>query len=279
MSTFRINKKDGGYSCISNAPLQDKALTWKARGLLWYLLSKPNHWVVVLKDIENQTPEGKDAVRSGIATLLDAGYITREPVRQEGGKLAGWIYNVFESPVPKDQRTQKRKPRGTTAIRETRLAVNPLSGEPAPSKTEQEASTEEASKNPTVGKACGESSIQSNPDPDPPKPPAPPIPTHEKGIADAPGPILPPTGKDCAREGAKVWEAKFGKGSASYGRLGKALKPVAGAVGLHAMKEAFANYLKRTETQFASPENFKSKYLEYMPRKARPRPKPGEDWE
>lgn len=89
-------------------PVEDDALTWQARGLLLYLLSKPNHWRTDRGHLATQAPNGLSSVRSILAELELAGYLTRERVRGEGGQWA-WKHVVHERPVPSEQRTSGGK--------------------------------------------------------------------------------------------------------------------------------------------------------------------------
>ena len=51
---FRI-PKEKGYSVLSNIPATDKDLSFEARGMLWYLLTKPDDWIVRDFDLINQS--------------------------------------------------------------------------------------------------------------------------------------------------------------------------------------------------------------------------------
>ena len=62
------------YTIISKVPLEDGRLSWKARGLLSYLLSKPDNWTVVVAHLVKEAPDGRDSVRAGLRELEDAGY-------------------------------------------------------------------------------------------------------------------------------------------------------------------------------------------------------------
>ncbi|TKI88055.1 DNA-binding protein, partial [Bacillus wiedmannii] len=44
MGIFRV-KKDNNYSVINNTGLKDKRLSWKAKGILAYILTLPDDWV------------------------------------------------------------------------------------------------------------------------------------------------------------------------------------------------------------------------------------------
>jgi len=95
---IKVKKGPNPYACIDKVPINDKRLTWKARGVLLYLLSKPDDWRVIIADLINQSPQGESAVRSAIRELREAGYIQREVVREKG-KIVGGMYTVYERPI------------------------------------------------------------------------------------------------------------------------------------------------------------------------------------
>lgn len=83
---------------IDQDSIQDESLSWKARGLLSYLLSMPDDWTVQISHLKKQAPDGRDSVRSAIQELEKAGYIDRERDRQSDGTFGGWEYVVYERP-------------------------------------------------------------------------------------------------------------------------------------------------------------------------------------
>lgn len=87
------------YVIISKVGLEDERLSWKARGLLAYLLSKPDNWTVLVAHLVKQSPDGRASVRSGLMELREAGYITSERSRDDDGQFDGWETQVFEEPV------------------------------------------------------------------------------------------------------------------------------------------------------------------------------------
>jgi DnaD/phage-associated family protein len=105
MTTIRV-KKDARYFSASNEPFNDKRLSWEARGLMGYLLSKPNDWEVRMTDLEEQGPAGNHKLRRMLAELRQHGYMNRIRVTVGGGKF-DWITEVYESPSqnPKPQKT------------------------------------------------------------------------------------------------------------------------------------------------------------------------------
>jgi hypothetical protein len=96
MSIIRV-KKDANYFAASNEPFNDERLSWEARGLMGYLLSKPNDWKVQQKDIMNKGQAGERKVKRMLAELRKAGYMNRIRVTLEHNKF-DWITEVYESP-------------------------------------------------------------------------------------------------------------------------------------------------------------------------------------
>ena len=96
MTTIRV-KKDANYFAASNEPFNDDRLSWEARGLMGYLLSKPNDWKVNQKDILNKGQAGERKVKRMLAELRKAGYMNRVRVTLEHNKF-DWITEVYESP-------------------------------------------------------------------------------------------------------------------------------------------------------------------------------------
>ena len=97
---LRISKdKENPYVMINKNVMQDERLSWKARGLIGYLLSLPDDWVIYLQELEKHSQkDGHDSLASGIKELIQLGYIVRERIRSEGGTFSVWSYTVYESP-------------------------------------------------------------------------------------------------------------------------------------------------------------------------------------
>ena len=98
LATFRIKKdKENPYVTMHKAFLSDKILSWRDKGILAYLLSKPDNWVVRVEDIIMHAKESKHAVRTSIQNLLDLRYLNRNIIREEG-KFVQFEYDVYEHP-------------------------------------------------------------------------------------------------------------------------------------------------------------------------------------
>jgi hypothetical protein len=97
MTTIRV-KKDARYFSASNEPFNDKRLSWEARGLMGYLLSKPNNWKIRMHDLDEQGPAGARKLKRMLAELRLYGYMNRIRVKLDNGKF-DWITDVYESPA------------------------------------------------------------------------------------------------------------------------------------------------------------------------------------
>lgn len=115
MSKF-INKSklNGNFSILPNDIVNSENLSLKSKGLLWYLLSKPEDWQVNVADIENNSIDGKASVKAGIIELENNGYIVKEKHRKKNGNFDGWDYFVYDSP-------KAEKP---TSVNRTQLSTN-----------------------------------------------------------------------------------------------------------------------------------------------------------
>lgn len=98
MAVFRVEKtKD--FTIMSNYHLRDKNLSLKAKGLLSQMLSLPEEWDYTLAGLACINKESKDAIRSAVNELEQAGYITRRQTTTEGGRFGCNEYLIRERPV------------------------------------------------------------------------------------------------------------------------------------------------------------------------------------
>lgn len=98
MSIYRVQKnKENPYVMLNKSGIEDSTLSFKARGILVWMLSKPDNWQFYLGSIVNATTDGRDAVRSGIKELEDAGYIRKIRERDpETGQFNAVVYDIHE---------------------------------------------------------------------------------------------------------------------------------------------------------------------------------------
>ena len=99
MPTIRIKKnKDNPYVMINRKAVHDKTLSWKAKGLLSYLLSLPDNWQLYESEVSKHSKSGLAATKTAFKELINANYIYRIKKRYPDGKFAGYEYEVYESP-------------------------------------------------------------------------------------------------------------------------------------------------------------------------------------
>lgn len=101
--TIRKAKKEKGYSQISNDVLNNMELSFKARGILAYILSKPDDWVVYISDLARGVDKQK-SVRSGINELIEHRYVQRYAVYDaELKRIDHWETLVSETPFKEEE--------------------------------------------------------------------------------------------------------------------------------------------------------------------------------
>ena len=75
------------WTTVDNRIINDRKLAMKALGLLVFMLSKPDNWVFSQESLGEWFGEGREAMRSVMKNLSEAGYIQREVVRTANGQL------------------------------------------------------------------------------------------------------------------------------------------------------------------------------------------------
>ena len=98
MSIIHIVTRENPYAQIDKRVLGDNRLSWRAKGILAYLLSKPSGWKVNVKDIWNNGAEGRNAVQDCLVELQKIGYAELKTVTGEHGKLMGSQWIITEEP-------------------------------------------------------------------------------------------------------------------------------------------------------------------------------------
>lgn len=98
MSGKIINKRRNNYTVIPNEIIKAKDLTWKAKGLMCYLLSLSEEWDVYKKDLANRSLDGYESMLSGWKELEDLGYIQTIRIKNKN-LFNGYEYIINESRV------------------------------------------------------------------------------------------------------------------------------------------------------------------------------------
>jgi hypothetical protein len=83
--------------------VEEEDLSWKAKGIFLYLLSRPPGLIIRVTDLLNRSTDGKASLYEGLKELIKKKYVHRHPI-YENGKIKVWNYLVFEEP-PKNIET------------------------------------------------------------------------------------------------------------------------------------------------------------------------------
>lgn len=94
MSIVRITKNKN-YTAVSNIPANDSNLSFEARGVLFYLLTKPNSWTLMVSDLMANGKIGQKKVRKILSELETSGYLKRTKKSDKEGQFY-WESEVFE---------------------------------------------------------------------------------------------------------------------------------------------------------------------------------------
>ena len=95
---LKIKRHKTSFVIVDSTPLKNPALSWQAKGLLAYLLTLPDNWVVVLDELGKHSSDSRYSLKKAFRELRDHGHATLEPVRDNDGKLAGREWHIHEQP-------------------------------------------------------------------------------------------------------------------------------------------------------------------------------------
>jgi hypothetical protein len=99
----RAPRPTSNFYVLDKAISEDSRLGWVARGMLIFLLGKPDNWTVSAAALVNETAKafrstGRDGVYASLRELKDAGYLRALGERSNGGTFSSADYLVVESP-------------------------------------------------------------------------------------------------------------------------------------------------------------------------------------
>ncbi len=100
MNIKRIQKSKN-YSIISNEILKRKDLSLKAKGLMSLILSLPDSWDLNVNGLVAIVKESKNTIYSILKELNSFGYVERNRITDNKGKVVKWELVVYENPHPK----------------------------------------------------------------------------------------------------------------------------------------------------------------------------------
>lgn len=98
MSNIIRVEKNANYVVMNRTALNDTRLSWKAKGIIAYMLSMPDDWKFYMSELVKHSTDGERAFRAGFKELQDFGYVVRKPIR-EGQRIKEWETVVYEVPI------------------------------------------------------------------------------------------------------------------------------------------------------------------------------------
>lgn len=94
----RSSRRGRQYAAIPNSAMRDEALSIEARGMLALLMTYADDWVFNRSHLMKMAGIGRDKFQRIMAELKDAGYVEREAVRVEGGRVSGSTWLINDAP-------------------------------------------------------------------------------------------------------------------------------------------------------------------------------------
>ncbi|MEX3556336.1 MAG: hypothetical protein VB131_07225 [Burkholderia gladioli] len=124
------HKTSRDFTVLQNDVMRDQRLSWKALGLLAYLLHLPSDFRLRLSHLAKQRAKGgrsgRDATRSGLRELETSGYLTINRERGAGGKFTQvtWIVTDMPEHAPRSDFPDVDKPKEAYPATEKPTLIN-----------------------------------------------------------------------------------------------------------------------------------------------------------
>jgi hypothetical protein len=84
------------FAQISHEIFLDSLLSMKAKGVLCWLISKPNDWDFSVQGMMTQCSDGKKSLDSALKELEKNGYLKREKTRDKNNKFDKTIWHIYQ---------------------------------------------------------------------------------------------------------------------------------------------------------------------------------------
>ena len=115
MSIIRGPRPESNWYALDKRVSEDERLSWAARGLLIFLLGKPDAWKVSVEHLRKQTQgaritTGRDGIYALLTELQTVGYIQTNRSRHEDGTLGPVDYIVNDQPLPAQPDVDQAQP-------------------------------------------------------------------------------------------------------------------------------------------------------------------------
>jgi hypothetical protein len=99
MGIIKVKHAESDFITIHKYPVyEDKRLSFKAVGILTYLIGHPDNWETRVEDLIQKHADKESSIRTGLKELRDYGYATLTPNRDQQGKIRDWDWTIYEIP-------------------------------------------------------------------------------------------------------------------------------------------------------------------------------------
>lgn len=93
-------RRENKFSIINNDILNDTRLTFKARGLLVYMLSMKDNWKFYTSELEKHSEkDGREAIQNALTEIEQAGYLKRIQKREKNGRFGSQDWLLLDTPT------------------------------------------------------------------------------------------------------------------------------------------------------------------------------------
>lgn len=138
MSIVRTSHdKEKPYVMLNKQPLNDPNISWAAKGLWAFLISKPDDWEISVSHLSyvylgKKKGNGRDGIRELLRELKENGYVSTIEKREKG-QFVSLDYTVYESKQTVESISEKPKELKKLVPK----TPNPFTVKPAPVTTRQ----------------------------------------------------------------------------------------------------------------------------------------------
>lgn len=126
MAIIRQKRKER-FSIVDNKVIEDERLSFKSRGLLIYMLSKPDDWKFYTDELaKRSSKDGISAIKSALNEIENAGYLKRKQGHKKNGKFANqdWILTDISTISPQAEKPLADKPSAGKPLANNRTLPN-----------------------------------------------------------------------------------------------------------------------------------------------------------
>ena len=97
MTIQRTARPQSNFTILSNEILRDNRLSFRARGILVSVLSRPDNWRTSAESLANESKEGRGAILTALKELETLGYLERTKYQNEQGH---WVSDslIYDKP-------------------------------------------------------------------------------------------------------------------------------------------------------------------------------------